>query len=316
MTDSILLIHDDPGVLRATGARFEETGHEVIRELSVETGVATVARIRPDVVLLSLALATDEAIGQLVPGDGPVVVFGDAPDPARSAAALLAGARLVVDTSADPGVLVPVASRAAQLARMRRLTAVLQSQSAPRHGLDALGTSPPMRQRAQQIGLLAQSDRTTLLITGETGIGKAWAARVIHGLGARASQPFLEVCCSGMTAAYLESLLFGHERGVFVEATERRRGLLELAEGGTVLLREVADLPEEIQPKLLRVLETRSFRRLGGADDVTVDTRLMVTTRRALAPQVEAGKFREDLFYRLSVMPLDLPPLRERSDDD
>jgi two-component system response regulator HydG len=282
----------------------------------VETGVATVARIRPDVVLLSLELATDEAIGQLVPGDGPVVVFGDTPDPKRSAAALIAGARLVVDTSADPGVLVPVASRIAQLARMRRLAGALQTLSAPRHGLDSLGTSAPMRQLAQQIGLLAQSDRTTLLITGETGIGKAWAARVIHGLGARGSKPFLEVRCTGMNAAYLESLLFGHERGVFVEATERRRGRVELAEGGTVLLREIADLPEEIQPKLLRVLETRSFRRLGGADDVTVDTRLMVTTHRALAPEVEAGKFREDLFYRLSVMPLDLPPLRERSDDD
>jgi two-component system response regulator HydG len=119
-----------------------------------------------------------------------------------------------------------------------------------------------------------------------------------------------------MNAGYLDSLLFGHERGVFVEATERRRGLMEVADGGTLLLREIGDLPAEIQPKLLRALETKTFRRLGGADDITVDTRLMVTTRRPLSEDVEAERLREDLFYRLSVMPLQLPPLRERSQED
>jgi transcriptional regulator with PAS, ATPase and Fis domain len=119
-----------------------------------------------------------------------------------------------------------------------------------------------------------------------------------------------------MNTALLESLLFGHERGVFVDATERRRGLIELADGGTVLIREVGDLPAEIQPKLLRVLETRSFRRVGGTDDITVDTRIMVTTRRNLSADVEAERFREDLFYRLSVMPVAIPPIRDRSQED
>jgi DNA-binding NtrC family response regulator len=173
-----------------------------------------------------------------------------------------------------------------------------------------------MRQLAQQIQLLAQSERTTLLLTGEAGVGKGWAGRLIHDLGARGAKPFLEVRLSGQQPAYLESLIFGHEKGAFIEASERRRGLLELADGGTLLLREIGDLPAELQPKLLRALETKSFRRLGGSGEVSVDTRLMVTTRRDLAPEVEAERFRQDLFYRLSVMPLAIPALRERSSDD
>ena len=316
MTDSILLVHDDANLLRSIGARFDEAGHEVIRELSVEAGAASLGRLRPDAVLVALALADPEAIALLGAIQTPVVVFGDRPEPAVAAAAIEAGAAQVVDTSADRGVLLKAAAAAARATRCRRLVGGLLAATAPRRGVDSLGSSPAMRQLAQQIGLLAQSDRTTLLLTGEIGVGKAWAARVIHDLGARAGRPFLEVRCTGRNATYLESLLFGHEKGVFVEATERRRGLVELADGGTLLLREVGDLPEEIQPKLLRVLETRTFRRLGGGDDLSVDTRLIVTTRRNLSADVEAGRFREDLFYRLSVMPLALPSLRERTQED
>ena len=316
MSDSILLIHDDPGVLRALGARFEEDGREVLRELSVETGIATLARLAPDAVLLAVSLASDDALARLGAAEAPLVLFGDDPDPAVAARAFAAGAVQVADTRAGPDVLLRVARVVAAATRARRLVGTLLGMSSPRHGIDSLGTSPSLRQLVQQIGLLAQSDRTTLLLTGEPGVGKAWAARVIHDLGPRAKKPFLAVRCSRANAAYLESLLFGHERGVYVEATERKRGLLEIAEGGTLLLREVGDLPEEIQPKLLRVLETRTFRRVGGGEDITVDTRVMVTTRRNLSEDVEAGRLREDLFYRLSVMPLALPPLRDRTQED
>jgi DNA-binding NtrC family response regulator len=316
MSDSILLIHDDPAVLRAMGARFEENGREVIRELSVETGLATLGPLAPDAVLLSVSLASDDALVRLVASDVPVVLFGDGPAPEVLARALAAGAMMVVDSRAGPDVLLRSARVAAAGSQARRLLGALLSATSPPHGVDSLGSSPAMRQIAQQIGLLAQSDRTTLLITGEAGVGKAWAARVIHDLGPRARKPFLSVRCSGGSATHLESLLFGHERGVHVEATERRRGMLEIAEGGTLLLREVGDLPAEIQPKLLRVLETRTFRRVGGGGDIGVDTRVMVTTRRNLSDDVDAGRLREDLFYRLSVMPLALPPLRDRSQED
>ena len=317
MTDSILLVHDDPSVLRAIGARFEETGQEVIRELSIEAGVATLARLAPDAVLLSLTLgAVPGAIASLRADEVPVVLFGDRPDPAEAARAIEAGAVQVVDTAADAGVLLKIASIVARTTRNRRVIRTMMERSAPAHGLGSLGSSSGMKQLAQQISLVAQSDRTTLMLSGESGVGKAWAARLIHDLGSRAAKPFLEVRCSGMNSAYLESLLFGHERGVFVEAVGRRRGLIEVADGGTLLLREIGDLPAEIQPKLLRVLETKTFRRLGGNEDISVDTRLIVTTRPNLSAAVEAERFREDLFYRLSVMPLPLPAVRDRSQED
>ncbi len=316
MTDCILLVHDDPSLLRAIGARFEETGHEVIRELSIEAGTASLARLRPDAILLAHSLATPEACEQLGREGTPIVLFGEHLDATAAARGIGAGAVQVVDVATDHGVLLKVARNAALVTKARRTVAATLKASTPAHGLDSLGSSSPMRQVAQQIGLHAQSDRTTILVQGELGIGKAWAARMIHDLGPRNGKPFFEVRCTGMNAGYLESLLFGHERGVFVEATDRRRGLMEIADGGTLLLREIGDLPAELQPKLLRALETRAFRRLGGTEDVSVDTRLMVTTRRPLSEDVAAERLREDLFYRLSVMPLQLPPVRDRSQED
>jgi two-component system response regulator HydG len=318
MTDSVLLIHDDPGSLRSIGARFEQAGCEVLRELNGEAGIATLDRARPDVVCLAIHLAerAPELVQRLGSREAAVIGFGDGIAPVVAARVLKAGAGRIADTADDADLLLTLARQAAGEGRRRRVADVLIRGSSPRFGLDSLGGSAGMRQLAHQIGLLAQSERTTLLLTGEAGVGKAWAGRMIHDLSARASKPFLEVRLSGQQPAYLESLIFGHEKGAFIEATERRRGLLELADGGTLLLREIGELPAELQPKLLRVLETKSFRRLGGTAEVSVDTRLMVSTRRDLAPEVEAERFRQDLFYRLSVMPLAIFPLRERSGDD
>lgn len=318
MTDSVLLIHDDSGLLRTIGARFEQSGCEVLRELSGEAGAATLAQAHPDVVCVAMHMAdgAPALVQKLAMDHAPVVVFGERLDPAATSRVMAAGASQVADTASDADLLVTVSQRAAIEGRRRRVADLQFRKGAPRFGIESLGGSASLRQLANQIGLLAQSERTTLLITGEAGSGKAWVARVIHDLGSRAGRPFLEVRLGGQNSTYLESLVFGHEKGAFVEATDRRRGLLELAEGGTLLLREIADLPAELQPKLLRVLETRSFRRLGGTQDIAADTRLMVTTRRDLSAEVEAERFRQDLFYRLSVMSLAMPPLRDRSADD
>jgi DNA-binding NtrC family response regulator len=318
MTDSVLLIHDDSGLLRTIGAQFEQSGCEVLRELSGDAGAATLTQAHPDVVCVSMHLAdgAPALVQKLADDHALVVVFGERLDPAATARVMAAGASQVADTASDSDLLVSVSQRAALEGRRRRVAELQFRQGSPRFGVESLGGSSSLRQLANQIGLLAQSERTTLLITGEAGIGKAWAARVIHDLGARAGRPFLDVRLGGQNPTYLESLVFGHEKGAFVEATDRRRGLLELAEGGTLLLREISDLAAELQPKLLRVLETRTFRRLGGTQDIVADTRLMVTTRRELSAEVDAERFRQDLFYRLSVMSLALPPLRDRSPDD
>jgi DNA-binding NtrC family response regulator len=315
MTDSVLLVHDDPDRLRTLGSRFEQRGSEVLRELSGDAAVATLERARPDVVLVAGHLGSPDLVGRLAGREAPVLLFGEGLDKAQGSQALGAGATAIVDSS-DDDLILALAARHAGHGRRRRLAEALARSGAPRFGVDSLGPSSAMRQLGNQLSLLAQSERTALLLTGETGVGKAWAGRIVHDLGARADKPFLELRLTGQNPTYLDSLLFGHEKGAFVEATERRRGLIELANGGTLLLREVADLPAELQPKVLKFLESRAFRRLGGSQDLTVETRLMVTTRRDLAAMVEAERFRQDLFFRFSVVSQHISPLRERTPED
>src|SRR5690606_35094942 len=160
------------------------------------------------------------------------------------------------------------------------------------------------------------SDQATVLLLGESGTGKGWVAGMIHAQSARAAAPFVEINCAGLSATFLDSELFGHERGAFTDARSMKRGLFEIADGGTLFLDEVGDLAPELQPKLLKVLERKAFRRLGGTRELTVDVRLIAATNRDLEAEVRAGSFRTDLYYRLNVLPLRLPPLRERTRED
>jgi transcriptional regulator with PAS, ATPase and Fis domain len=212
--------------------------------------------------------------------------------------------------------LAAATARVADKARLRRVNEALLTQAGPGRGLDSLGASVAMKDFGHQVGLLAQSERTTVLLQGESGSGKGWVARMIHNLGPRAKLPFVEVNCAGLSATFLDSELFGHEKGAFTDAKDRKQGLFEIADHGTIFLDEIGDLAPELQPKLLKVLETKTFRRLGGTREITVDVRLIAATNKELAQEVEQGRFREDLYYRLSVMPLRLPAVRERSRDD
>src|SRR5205807_1514602 len=178
------------------------------------------------------------------------------------------------------------------------------------------GVRPGRQELARQIELLAASERSTVLLSGESGTGKGWVARVIHNLSPRSDGPFVEVNCAGLSATFLDSELFGHEKGAYTDAKERKVGLFELADHGTIFLDEIGELTPDLQPKLLKVLETKKFRRLGGTRELSVDVRLIAATNRDLVREVEAGRFREDLFYRLNVMPLVLPPVRDRSRED
>jgi DNA-binding NtrC family response regulator len=317
MTDCVLLVHDDPAVLRGLSSRLEQAGAEVVRETSVDSALRALEVSRPDVVCIGMHLAegSAERLSRLAGREAPVVAFASPVDPGLGNKLMVAGAARIVD-SGDPDRMVVLVRQSAAEGRRRRATEALIRSGSPRFGIESLGSSPAMRQLAQQLGMLAQNERTTLLISGEPGAGKAWAARIIHDQGARAGKPFLEVRLTGQPPAALESVIFGHEKGAFVEATERKHGVLELADGGTLLLRDIGSLPAELQPKLLRVLETRTFRRRGGTHDLSTDTRLIATTRQDLTPEVEAERFQKDLFYRLSVMPFQVPPLRERNPDD
>lgn len=315
MADAVLLIDDDVDVLRAGGAQLERAGYEVTRELSGEAGLATWDRIRPDIVVLDLDLPGmqgTEVLAHLRERSAAVIVLAPAGSP-TAVQALQAGAEAWVLKPVDQAHLEAAIARLSETVRLRRVAQALLA-PAPGQNLDSLGGSSTMQEIAQQVRLLAGSERTTVLLEGEVGSGKLWVARLIHALSQRARQPFAAISCAGATPQQLDIELFGQEKGN--DAKERKQGLFEIADRGTLYLGEIADLPPGLQPKLLKVLETRSFRRAGGTREISVDVRLIAATSRTLAAEVEAGRFREDLYYRLSVMPLRLPPLRDRTRED
>jgi DNA-binding NtrC family response regulator len=318
MSDAILLIDDDATALRGLGGHLEQEGFEVARELDGAGALTACDRLEPDVAILDLGLPPvhgQDLLGLLKHRGVPVIGLLDPGDDSAVTEAYRRGATQVLVRPSDAGVLSAIAARLAEVTRLRRAADVVLG---PPEGLtlDSLGTSSTMRAVGQQITALAQSDRTTVLILGEHGAGKAWAARLIHDLGVRAKEPFLETWCSGVGAVTLETRLLGYERGAVVDGTRRVRGLLELASRGTLLLREIGAMPQELQPVLLRVLESRTFRRVGGQRDVSAQARLIVSSTHDLAQEVEADRFRGDLQYRLSTMVLTIPALRERSDAD
>jgi DNA-binding NtrC family response regulator len=319
MADSVLLIDDDVDVLRGIGNYFERLGYEVTRELSGEAGLATFDRLRPDVVILDLRLpGMDgmEVLEHLRQRDAAVVLLTGHSDVPTAVRAMQLGAENFLTKPVDMAHLAAATARVADKVRLRRVNEALLGQTAAGPGLDSLGTSSAMQEFAHQVALLAQSDRTTVLLTGESGTGKGWVARMIHDLSPRAKAPFVEVNCAGLNATFLDSELFGHEKGAFTDAKDRKQGLFEIADHGTIFLDEIGDLAPELQPKLLKVLETKTFRRLGGTREITVDVRLITATNKNLQHEVETGQFREDLYYRLSVMPLQLPAVRDRSRED
>jgi transcriptional regulator with GAF, ATPase, and Fis domain len=199
--------------------------------------------------------------------------------------------------------------------RLRADNAYLRLEAAsPDDAVRDLERTPGLAGVVRQLRDVAPTP-TTVLVSGETGTGKELVARALHELGARRERPFVRVNCAALSAALVESELFGHERGAFTGALQRRLGRFELAHGGTLFLDEIGEVPPETQPKLLRVLQEREFERVGGTQTVRVDVRIVAATNRDLAGEVEAGRFRADLYYRLAVFPIAIPPLRERKSD-
>ena len=319
MGDSILLIDDDADVLRAVGDYFDEIGYEVGRADAAEAGFEAFDRMRPDVVILDLHLPDVgglEVLERLRSLGGSVILLTGQGDIETAVRAMQLGAEHFLTKPVDLSHLAAAAARVCDKVRLARHNALLRQQAHGNNGLESLGVSPAIRELGRQVELLAASERSTVLLTGESGTGKGWMARVIHHLSPRASRPFVDVTCGGVSATLLESELFGHEKGAFADAKARRQGLLELADRGTVFLDEIGDLAPDVQARLLKLLEANTFRRLGGTRDIPVDLRVVAATNRDLAAEVRAGRFREDLYSRLSVLPLHLPALRERARED
>ncbi len=271
-------------------------------------------------VLLLLAGGEESAAIDLLtelPSRGaPVYVVGAAADHRLAAAAVQRGARDYFALPDDLDVLRRSLEREAREAHGRAEAGRFAEAERSAIGFEAiLGRSAALRQTLDQAARVASHRDVTVLIGGETGTGKELLARAIHYGGPRAAHPFVEINCAAIPANLLESELFGHERGAFTGAIAAKPGLFELAHGGTLLLDEIGALPLELQPKLLRALESRAIRRVGGQQGRQVDVRVIGATHLDLAAAALRGEFREDLFYRLNVVALTLPPLRERDGD-
>jgi two-component system, NtrC family, response regulator AtoC len=319
MADTLLLVDDDPDVLRAIGDYFERIGYEVWRDGTGDQAMDTFHRVRPDVVLLDLHLpdASGLVVLERLRREGAAVILLTGQGDIETAVkAMQLGAENFLTKPVDMTHLSAAIARVAEKTRLSRQNARLRALDHEGEGLASLGVSPGMQELARQIELLAASERSTVLLQGESGTGKGWVARVIHNHSPRSGGPFVEVNCAGLSATFLDSELFGHEKGAYTDAKERKVGLFELADHGSIFLDEIGELTLELQPKLLKVLETKKFRRLGGTRELSVDVRLIAATNRDLVREVETGRFREDLYYRLNVMPLVLPPVRDRSRED
>src|SRR5437773_3100086 len=206
--------------------------------------------------------------------------------------------------------------KALETTRLRREVRALRASQAQPFSFDRIvGESQALVTVKALLKKVAASPASTVLLTGESGTGKDLAAKVLHYNSMRATKPFMNITCSALPETLLESELFGHERGAFTGADRQKRGLLETADGGTVFLDEIGEMTAGLQAKLLRFLEEKTFKRVGGLADIRVDVRVIAATNRNLEKEVSEGKFREDLFYRLQVMPISLPPLRERHGD-
>jgi two-component system response regulator AtoC len=311
----ILIVDDEPDIRSALGRYFERSGHDVLFAATGEDGVSLVQRERPAVVLLDLFLPDISGFDVLerTQEQRPVIIMitghGDIP---AAVHAMQAGAEGFLTKPVELAHLGAVVDRALEKAQLRELSRSADMRIGRASADMLLGSSAPMRELAEQIEMLARSERTVALLVGEHGVGKARVARAIHALSPRASRPFHEIDCALRPVDVLDVDLFGMDQA---EAGPLP-GLFEAANGGTLFLDEISDLPDVLQPTLLRALEARRVRRTGGTREVPVDVRLIAATVRDLATEVTEQRFREDLYYRLGVMPLHLPPLRARAPED
>ena len=311
----ILIVDDEPDILSALGRFFARSGHDVLRASTGEEAVMLVQSEHPAVVLLDLFLPDISGFEVLerTREERPVIIMitghGDIP---AAVHAMQAGAEGFLTKPVELMHLGAVVDRALEKAQLRELGRAALARTARTAADMLLGSSPPMRELAEQIELLARSERTVALLVGEHGVGKARVARTIHALSPRAGRPFHELVCGLRPVELLDTEMFGIEAGQGGPLP----GLFEAAEGGTLLLDEVSDLPATLQPTLLRALEAHRVRRTGGTREMPIDVRLIAATVRDLATEVTEQRFREDLYYRLGVMPLHLPPLRARAPED
>jgi two-component system nitrogen regulation response regulator NtrX len=313
----LLVVDDEKGIRDALVQVFEYEGHEVAAAEGGQSGVELARTFGPEVTLLDVKMPGMDGLEVLArlreqdPGAVVIMISGHGTID-TAVEATRKGAYDFLEKPLDTDRLLVTLRRALELKGLAESVADLRSQVETRHRI--VGSSYQIRQVLERVEKVAPTE-ARVLVTGENGTGKELVARAIHRLSNRAEQPFVEVNCAAIPSELIESALFGHIKGSFTGAVADRTGKFEQAHGGTLFLDEVGDMSQEAQAKVLRALEEGVVTRVGGSKAIEVDVRVIAATNKDLAREIDEGRFREDLFYRLNVVPIHVPPLRERRDD-
>ncbi|HJU03831.1 MAG TPA: sigma-54 dependent transcriptional regulator [Nitrospiraceae bacterium] len=320
MNAKILIVDDDPDIVMMLEDRLQASGYETLVATEGQQALDHIIHESPQLILLDLTLPKVSGLdvlkrlSQTKPSDNiPVIVMTAHASIEAAVEAMKEGAYDFLTKPLDKDHLLIVIRKALERDALRRQVAYLRSEVDGRYA-SIVGNSPSVRSVVEAAQRAAKSDASVLLL-GESGTGKELFARSIHQWSPRSAMPLIVINCVALTETLLENELFGHERGAFTGADRQQKGKLETADGGTVFLDEIGDMSLPLQAKLLRVLQDREFQRVGGSKTVSVNIRIIAATNKDLRQAVRAGQFREDLYFRLNVVTLTLPPLRERSAD-
>lgn len=315
MKYKMLVIDDEPLIRMSLESGLSDLGYQVCCTDSIGEGLSLAARLHPDAVLLDNRVGAERGIDhitdfQKLDEDMILILMTAYGSVSQAVEAMKLGVSHYVQKPFDLDEIDLVITRAMEQLLSRRSLELMKLR--PRK---LLGESSAICRIRQEIRVLAENDNVDILICGETGTGKEVVVNTIHEQSSRHDKPLVKINCGAIPENLLESELFGHEKGSFTGADKTKKGLIELANGGTVFLDEVGELPLAMQAKLLTFLEDRSFKRVGGLQDIEVNIRVAAATNRDLEAEVQKGRFREDLYYRLNVMQIHIPPLRERPED-
>jgi DNA-binding NtrC family response regulator len=316
--ETILVVDDDPDIREVLKDRLESLGYRVLVASNGQEGLELLEKQSPQIVLLDIempGLSGLEVLKEIRKKeiDVTVVMITAYATIERAVHAMKEGAYDFIPKPFEPEHIALTVRKALERETLRREVEILSAEVSARYRL-VVGKSAKMNQ-AIETAKKAATSRATVLLLGESGTGKEIFARAIHNWSAENGRPFVAINCVGLSKELLESELFGHEKGAFTGANELKKGKMELAQGGTIFLDEIGDISGEIQTKFLRFLQEREFERVGGTKPIQVDVRIVAATNRDLEAAVKEGRFREDLYYRLNVIPIVLPPLRDRKED-
>jgi len=317
MTSTVLVVDDQSSVRKSLGDVLGDEGYRVIEACNGPEAVEAVRRESPDALLLDIWMPGPDGIEVLKQvraehPDLPVIIISGHGTIETAVKATKLGAYDFLEKPLSAQKTLLTVARAVEHHRLTEANRDLRMRIL---GTDEIiGSSAPVKKLHEQINRVAPTDGW-VLITGENGTGKELVARSIHAKSLRSDQPFVDVNCAAIPEELIESELFGHEKGAFTGATERKRGKFDLANLGTIFLDEIADMSLKVQAKILRILQEQKFERVGGGESIQVDVRVIVATNKNLEEEIAEGRFRDDLYYRLNVVPIHVPPLRERSED-